>query len=160
MGSWWLSSHWSGNRMVNGLQHTNLALTWSDRQSDRPNPINWLVPTFPSSYIFAFFPTILFNLLYWNNSKAFILYVLEGRVGAEGQLCCEQKHFWPLLNCRVLKPKFCRGWRLRSWYEYTGCASPVSAKANGFPLDSFPSQVGLHGGAGPAKIKTSFNKKN
>ena len=43
--------------VVNVLQHTTLALTWSDRQSDRPDPINRLVMSSPSTYIFYRDPT-------------------------------------------------------------------------------------------------------
>ena len=71
MESWWLSSHWSGNRVVNDLQHTTLALTWSDRQLDRPNPINQLVLLCSSTHVY-FPPNILSNLLLWNNAQSFL----------------------------------------------------------------------------------------
>ena len=32
--------HWFGDRVINDLQHTILALTWSDGRSDCPDPIN------------------------------------------------------------------------------------------------------------------------
>ena len=47
-----LSSHWSGNKEVNDLQHTTLALTWSDGWLDRLNLINQLVMSSPSTYMF------------------------------------------------------------------------------------------------------------
>ena len=38
--------------MVNGLQHTPLALTWSDGRSDMPGPFNRLNMSSPSTYMF------------------------------------------------------------------------------------------------------------
>ena len=60
------------------LQHSTLAFTGLDGQSDEPDPINRLVMSSPSSYMIV--PTVFFKLLLWQTSiqPYFILKVLEG----------------------------------------------------------------------------------
>ena len=117
--------------VVNGLQHTTLALTWSDVQSDRPNLISQLVWSCPSTYVY-FLQNILSSLLSQNNSHPFILYVLEGR--GWGSIVLKGRVFWPLLDCSVIKTRIWQRPRflLLTWvYWYY---IPVSTKANEFPL--------------------------
>ena len=52
--------------VVNGLQQTTLAFTWSDGQSYRLNPINRLLPSCPGTYI-IFFPERIFSSVYAEN---------------------------------------------------------------------------------------------
>ena len=88
---WWLSSHWSGNKVVNVLQHTTLALTWSDGQSGRPEPINRLVMSSPICFI----PTVLLNLHLQQVPNTYLL-------GARRQWlrvnCVERRGIWLVLR--------------------------------------------------------------
>ena len=86
---WWLSSHWCGDRVVNGLQHNTLALTWSDGAVGLGpiRSIGWSRHTV--AHMLVFLPIVsykstlveLFDLLFRNYSQPFISYVLEGRGG-------------------------------------------------------------------------------
>ena len=146
MGSWWLSSHWSGDRVVNDLQHTTLAFTCSGGRLDRPDPLNRLVMSSPSTNMFYFDRTVLLNL---HLQQVLNPYILGARRG------------WLRVNCieRIgISPKL-RTWNwqrlenLPSARLYWSCI-PVSTKANGFPLGTFPTQIGLCVGwwsTGPAK---------
>ena len=117
--SWRLSSHWSGYRVVNGLQHTTSALTWSDNWLDRPNPINQLVlaPTF--------IPTILLNLHLQQVPNPYFLGARKWWLRIN---CVERIEIWPVLrtwNWQWLK-------NLPTVWVYWLCIS-ISTKANGFP---------------------------
>ena len=87
MESWWLSSHWSGDRVVNDLQHTTLALTWSDGRSDRPDPISRLFMSSPSTYVLS---QRSFKSALGANSQP--LSVSCWKVMAEGQLSWENRN--------------------------------------------------------------------
>ena len=64
--------------LLHDLQLSFLALTDQDRHSERPNLINQLVMSCPSTY--AIVPTVFFKLFLWQTSTQhlFILKVLEG----------------------------------------------------------------------------------
>ena len=125
----WLSCHWSGERVVNDLQHTTLALTWSDGRSDRPDPINRLIPSCLIKHVY-FLLNVLSNLLLRNNAQPFILWVLEGVSWVS--IVLRGKDFWTLLD-RVIKTRI---WQrleiLLLIWVYWYCIS-VSVKANRFP---------------------------
>ena len=75
--------------VVNGLQHTTLGLTWSDRQSDRPEPINQLVLLCPSTCMF------LFSRMYYSICICGTIpnYFKCQKAWAAGQLYWEQRSF-------------------------------------------------------------------
>ena len=121
MEPWWLSSHWSGDRVVNDLQHTTLALTWSDERSIWPIRS---IGRFGHAQAHVYFlPNVLSNLLMRNNAKPLILYVL----GGDKLIVLRGKDFLTLLDWVIKKTEFGRGLKSCSQSKYT-----VSAKANGF----------------------------
>ena len=137
--SWWLSSHWSGNRVVNGLSHTQLwPLLGLTGGRIGPDPINRLVLSYPSTCTF-FLPNLQFNLHLRNNSQPFYF------IGARRwrlQLCWRsivlRIEFWPLFNFQALKPEISRESEFRSWYEYTGNVYPSQPGRMGFPTWLIP----------------------
>ena len=117
------SSHLSGDRAVNGLQHTTLALTWSDSRSDRPDPMNRLVMSSPSTYMFYPDRTFKSTLQQIPNP-----YLLDARRRWLRVNFVERIQLWPVL-------------RVWNWQRLGNRPStrvywshiPVSTKANGLP---------------------------
>ena len=91
--------------LVNGLQHTSLVLTWSDGQSDRPDPMNWQVMSSPSTYMFN--PNCTFKSALAATSKplSFKCY----KAVAEGRLRWEDRNLTSAENLKLAiawKPTF------------------------------------------------------
>ena len=131
MGSWWLSSHWSGDRVISDLQHATLVLTWSEERSDRPDPINQLVMLSPSTYMF--YPDYTFKSALVANSQTYLL-------GARRR--------WMKVNC-VERIGICPVLRTWNWQQLENLPSawvywlciPASTKANGFPPWYIPNTI-------------------
>ena len=135
-GSRWLSSHWSGDKVVNGLQHTILALTLCDGRSNRPDPINRLVMLSPSTYMS--YPACTFKSSLVANSQP--LSVRCWKEVVEVQLCWEDRNLTSTENLKLAtaqKPTFSSSILV---------TYPCLIKGEWiFPLSSFPTQVGLRG---------------
>ena len=102
--SCWLSSHWSGDRVVNDLQHITLALTQSNGKSDRPNPINRLVMS--SLRIYMFYPDLTFKSALAASSRHYFLVArrrwlrvncVEGKEIWTGVTRCRSEHFFCIM---------------------------------------------------------------
>ena len=136
-----------------GLQHTTLALTWSDRRSD------WLVMSSPSTYIF--YPDRTFCCFFYSKTvpaaSSQPLSVSCLKAVAEGQLCWE----WEFDQCRKLE--IGNGSEAYPQLEYTSRISPSQLRGMGYLLGSFPTQYGLCSGwwsAGLVKDIQRLQAKN
>ena len=131
-------------RVVNGLQHITSALTWSDRRSDRPDPTNRMVMSSPNTNMF--YPDCTFKSALAASSRP--LSFRCKKVVAGVQLHWENTNLTSAEN-----PKLATAENLPSAWVYWSFML-VSTKANGFPLETFPTQDWLRGGwwsTGPAK---------
>ena len=109
-GGQWLATHHFG--------------PWSDEQLDRPDPINQLVLSCPSTCV-SFLSNVLFNLYLQNNSQLF--YLIRARRWGLKVNYVDSKGVLTAVKLYGIKTKISRGSEFQSWYEYT-----VSTRANGF----------------------------
>ena len=133
MESWWLSSHWSGDDGVNGLQYTPLALTWPNRRSDRSDPING--GSSQALVLACFIPTVLLNLHLQQFPNP---YLLGSRRRWLRVNCVNRIGIWPVQRTW----KWQRRRNLPSARVYWR-GIPIATKVNGFLLGSLPTQVEL-----------------
>ena len=97
--------------MINDLQHTTLALTWSDWRLDRLDPINRQVMSIPCTYVY---PDRTFKSALGSCSQRLSFKVLEG--GGWGQLRWENRNLTSAENLN--------GSKTYPQLGYTGRVSP------------------------------------
>ena len=122
MESWWLSSTWASYWVVKslwpllGLMGSQIGSIWS---------IGWLCQTLAP---ICFIPTV-FSICTCSIFLTLIFQVLEG--GG-----------WRSIVMKEYEFDHC--WKTYSQFEYTGHVSLSKPRWIGFPLGTFPTQVGFH----------------
>ena len=120
MESWWMRSHWSGD-------NTPLALTWSEGQLDRPNPINRQVLSCPHARLF--FPKFIIQSALAEQCPTF--YLIGARRRGLRVNCVKRKRFLTLLDWVIKTRIWHRLEILLMLWVYWYCI-PIKVKANGF----------------------------
>ena len=147
---------WALFDLAINLQHTTLVLTGLDGWLDRPDPINQLVVSSPSTNVLLW-PNFLICTC---NKQAPNSYLLGARRWWLRVNCIKRIEIWALLNYTVIsnvywKPEIGKSSKT-SQQKYTSNVYPSEPRWMGFPLGTFPTQVGLSSGwwsIGPVKNK-------